>query len=44
MQLAPITKDALMRVGIATLALLVPLALSMMSLVELVKQLIGIVF
>ena len=44
MQLAPITRDALLRVGVATLAPLVPLALTMMSLEELIKQLIGIVF
>ncbi len=43
-QLAPITKDALMRVAVATLAPLLPLALTMMSLEELIKQLIGIVF
>jgi hypothetical protein len=43
-QLAPITKDALMRVGSATLAMGVPLALSRMSLEELVEQLIGFVF
>ena len=43
-QLAPITRDALLRVGVVTLAPLVPLALTMMSLEELIKQLVGIVF
>jgi hypothetical protein len=44
MRLAPVTNEALLRLVAATLAPLVPLALTMMSLEELLKQLIGIVF
>lgn len=44
MQFAPITRDAILRLVAATLAPLVPLALTMMSLEELLKQLISIVF
>ena len=44
MQIAPITKDAFLRLIIATLVPVVPLALTMMSLEELVKKLFGILF
>ena len=44
MRLAPITRDALLGVVIATLAPVVPLALTMMSLEELLKTLVGILF
>jgi hypothetical protein len=42
MQIAPVTRDALVRVVAATLAPLVPLALTMMSLEELLKKLFGL--
>jgi hypothetical protein len=44
MQIAPITKDAFLRLIGATLVPVVPLALTMMSLEELLKKLFGILF
>ena len=44
MRITPVTSEALLRLVAATLAPLVPLALTMMSLEELLKRLIGIVF
>jgi|SRR5579872_2747182 len=44
MRLAPITRDALVGVCVATLAPLVPLMLTMMSLEDLVKKLFGVLF
>jgi hypothetical protein len=44
MRIAPVTKEAILRLGVATLAPVVPLALTMMPLEELLKRLIGIVF
>ena len=44
MRVAPITRDALVGMVGATLAPVVPLALTMMSLEELVKTLFGILF
>jgi len=44
MQIAPITRDALLRLVAATLAPVVPLALTMMPLEELLKRLFGILF
>ena len=44
MQIAPITRDALLRLVAATLAPVVPLALTMMPLEELLKTLFGILF
>jgi hypothetical protein len=44
MRVAPITRDALMVVVFATLAPVVPLALTMMSLEDLLKKLAGVVF
>jgi hypothetical protein len=44
MRLAPVTKEAIFQLAVATLAPLVPLALTMMSLEDLLKRLIGIVF
>jgi len=44
MRLAPVTKEALLQLVAATLVPLVPLALTMMSLEDLLKQLLGIVF
>ena len=44
MQLAPITRDAVLRLVAATLAPVVPLLLTMMPLEELVKKLFGILF
>jgi hypothetical protein len=44
MQIAPITKDAILRLIAATLAPIVPLALTMMPLEELLKTLFGILF
>ncbi|HZT78465.1 MAG TPA: hypothetical protein VFA27_17585 [Vicinamibacterales bacterium] len=44
MRIAPITKDALLRIVAAALVPVVPLALTMMSLEELLKRLAGILF
>jgi hypothetical protein len=44
MQIAPITRDALLRLVAATLVPVVPLALTMMPFEELLKRLIGILF
>ena len=44
MQIAPIAKDALHRLVAATLAPVVPLALTRMPLEELLKKLLGILF
>jgi hypothetical protein len=44
MQIAPITKDAVLRLIVATLAPIVPLVLTMMPLEELLKTLFGILF
>jgi hypothetical protein len=43
-QIAPITKDAILRLLAATLAPIVPLALTMMPLEELLKMLFGMLF
>jgi len=44
MRIAPVTKDAVVQLVAATLVPLLPLALTMMPLEELLKKLIGIVF
>jgi hypothetical protein len=44
MRITPVTKEALLRLVVATLAPVVPLMLTMMPLEELLKRLIGIVF
>ena len=44
MRIAPVTKDAILQLAAATLAPVVPLALTMMSLEELLKTLFGILF
>lgn len=44
MRIAPITKDALLPLVAATVAPVVPLALTMMSLEELLKKLLGVLF
>ena len=44
MRLAPVTKEALLQLAVATLAPVAPLALTMMSLEELLKKLFGILF
>jgi len=44
MRLAPVTKDTILRLGAAVLAPLLPLALTMMPLEELLKKLLGILF
>ncbi len=44
MRVAPVTKDAILRLGAAVLAPLVPLALTMMPLEELLKKLFDILF
>jgi hypothetical protein len=44
MRIAPITRDALIRLVAATLVPVMPLALTMMPLEELLKRLLGIVF
>jgi hypothetical protein len=44
MRVAPVTKEAVLQLAVATLAPVVPLALTMISLEELVKTLFGILF
>jgi len=44
MRIAPITKEAILQLVAATLAPVVPLALTMMSLEELLKKLFGVLF
>ncbi|ALP67146.1 hypothetical protein [Paraburkholderia caribensis] len=44
MRIAPITRDAIVRLAAAVLVPIVPLALTMMSLEELLKRLFGLVF
>jgi hypothetical protein len=44
MRTVPITRDGLLQLGAAVLAPMVPLALTMMSLEDLMKQLFGILF
>ena len=44
MRIAPITRDAILRLAAATLAPIVPLVLTMMPLEELLKKLFGILF
>ena len=44
MRLAPVTKEAVLQLAAATLAPVAPLALTMMSLEELLKKLFGILF
>jgi hypothetical protein len=44
MQIAPITRDAIIRLAAATLAPMVPLLLTMMPLEELLKTLFGVLF
>jgi len=44
MRIVPVTKEAILRLVAATLAPLVPLALTMMPLEELLKKLIGVLF
>jgi len=44
MRLAPVTKEAVLRLAAATLVPVAPLALTMMSLEELLKKLFGIIF
>jgi hypothetical protein len=44
MRLAPVTKEALLQLAVATLAPVAPLALTMMSLEELLKKLFGVLF
>jgi hypothetical protein len=43
-RIVPVTRDAILRLGIATLAPLAPLALTMMPFEELLKRLFGILF
>jgi hypothetical protein len=44
MRMAPVTREAVLQVALATLAPIVPLGLTMMSLEELLKSLFGILF
>jgi hypothetical protein len=44
MHLAPVTKEMIVQLAVATLAPIVPLALTMMPLEELLKNLLGILF
>jgi hypothetical protein len=44
MRLAPVTNQAILQLVVATLAPIVPLALTMMSLEDLLKRLLSILF
>ncbi len=44
MRIVPVTKEAMLQLGAATLAPMVPLVLTLMPLEELIKKLLGIVF
>ena len=44
MQIAPITRDAIVRLAVATLVPIGPLLLTMMPLEELLKTLFGVLF
>jgi hypothetical protein len=44
MRIAPVTKEAILRLATAALIPVAPLALTMMPLEELLKRLIGVVF
>jgi len=44
MRIVPVTRDAIVQLAAAVLAPIVPLALTMMPLEELLKQLFGILF
>lgn len=44
MRIAPMTKDAVLRLAVAVLLPILPLALTMMSLEDLLKRLLGLVF
>jgi hypothetical protein len=44
MRMAPVTRDAVFRLAAAVLVPIVPLALTIMPLEDLVKQLFGILF
>jgi hypothetical protein len=44
MRIVPVTRDALLRLVAATLAPIVPLGLTMMSLEDLLKKLMGVLF
>ena len=44
MRIAPVTKETLLQIVVATLAPIVPLALTMMPLEELLKTLLGVLF
>jgi hypothetical protein len=44
MRLAPVTKEAVLQLAAATLLPVLPLALTMMSLEDLLQKLVGILF
>jgi hypothetical protein len=44
MRVVPVTKQAMFQLGIATVAPIVPLVLTLMPLEELIKKLFGILF
>jgi hypothetical protein len=44
MRLAPVTKEMILQLGVATLVPIAPLALTMMPLEELLKNLFGLLF
>jgi hypothetical protein len=44
MRIVPVSKEAMLQLGVATIAPLVPLVLTMMPLEELIRKLVGIVF
>ncbi len=44
MRVAPVTREMILQIGVATLAPIVPVALTMMPLEALVKTLLGVLF
>ena len=44
MRIVPVSKEALLRLGVATLIPIVPLVLTLMPLEELLQKLLGVIF
>lgn len=44
MRIIPVSKEAVFQLGVATLAPIVPLVLTMMALDDLLKKMLGIIF
>jgi hypothetical protein len=44
MRIVPVTKEAMLQLGVATLIPIVPLVLTLMPLEELLQKLLGVIF